>query len=173
MGIQRGRRHGEQPVALDETDPTTVTTEPNGPLNGLRRAPEPGPPHQPDAPTGQPPTPRPADVHRLPRTRAGSTWVAACIAVLILIALIIFVAQNAGSVRVSFLSLHGRFSLAVALLAAVAAGCLLTLIAGTTRILQLRRSVRRRHGTAHHRDPAPRPQPLDPPRESTDTDGTR
>ena len=98
---------------------------------------------------------------------------AACIAVLILIALIIFIAQNAGPVRVSFLSLHGRFSLAVALLAAVAAGCLLTLIVGTTRILQLRRSVRRRHGTTHQRRLALRPQPQDPPRASTDADATR
>jgi uncharacterized integral membrane protein len=69
----------------------------------------------------------------------------ACFAVLILIALIIFIAQNAGAVQVSFVSLHGRFSLAVALLAAVAAGCLLTLVLGTTRILQLRRLMRRRH----------------------------
>jgi uncharacterized integral membrane protein len=69
----------------------------------------------------------------------------ACVAVFLLIALIIFVAQNSGSVEVSFLSLHGRFSLAVALLAAAAAGCVLTLVIGTTRILQLRRIVRRRH----------------------------
>jgi uncharacterized integral membrane protein len=80
-----------------------------------------------------------------PRTRAGSTWVMACVAVLLLIVLIIFVAQNSGSVEVSFLSLHGHFSLAVALLAAAAVGCALTLVIGTTRILQLRRIVRRRH----------------------------
>jgi hypothetical protein len=53
---------------------------------------------------------------------------------LILIALIIFIAQNAGAVQVSFVSLHGRFSLAVALLAAVAAGCLLTLVLGNRNI---------------------------------------
>jgi len=87
----------------------------------------------------------PTDARVPPRTRAGSTWVMACVAVLVLIALIIFVAQNSGSVEVSFLSLHGRFSLAVALLAAAAAGCVLALILGTTRILQLRRVVRRRH----------------------------
>jgi uncharacterized integral membrane protein len=87
----------------------------------------------------------PADARVPPRTRAGSTWVMVCVAVFLLIALIIFVAQNSGSVEVSFLSLHGRFSLAVALLAAAAAGCVLTLVIGTTRILQLRRIVRRRH----------------------------
>jgi uncharacterized integral membrane protein len=68
----------------------------------------------------------------------------ACVAVLVLMALIIFVAQNSGAVEVSLLTLHGRFSLAVALLAAAAAGCVLALILGTTRILQLRRVVRRR-----------------------------
>lgn len=68
----------------------------------------------------------------------------ACIAVLILIVLIIFVAQNTESVRVTLFGFHGRFPLAVALLAAVAAGCVLTLGLGTTRILQLRRIVRRR-----------------------------
>jgi uncharacterized integral membrane protein len=90
--------------------------------------------------------------------------VIACVAVLVLIALIIFVAQNSGSVEVSFLSLHGRFSLAVALLAAVAAGSALTLVLGTTRILQLRHFVRRRqHGelTAHPR--AERPQTVESP----------
>lgn len=79
-----------------------------------------------------------------PRTVAGSTWVVICFAVLILIALIIFVAQNTSSVRVTFLFLHGRFPLAVALLGAVAAGCVLTLIIGSARILQLRRIVRQR-----------------------------
>jgi hypothetical protein len=50
-----------------------------------------------------------------------------CVAVLVLMALIIFVAQNSGAVEVSLLTLHGRFSLAVALLAAAAAGCVLAL----------------------------------------------
>jgi uncharacterized integral membrane protein len=86
----------------------------------------------------------PTDACVPPRTRAGSTWVMACVAVLVLMALIIFVAQNSGAVEVSLLTLHGRFSLAVALLAAAAAGCVLALILGTTRILQLRRVVRRR-----------------------------
>jgi len=99
-----------------------------------------------------------------PRTRAGATWVIACVAVLVLIALIIFVAQNSGSVEVSFLSLHGRFSLAVALLAAVAAGSALTLALGTTRILQLRHFVRRRqHGELTAHPLAERPQTVESP----------
>jgi len=100
---------------------------------------------EPEALTGTGPAVQPAAPRPPTRTRVGSTWVIACVAVLILIVLIIFIAQNAGAVQISFVSLHGRFSLAVALLAAVAAGCLLTLVLGTTRILQLRRLVRRRH----------------------------
>lgn len=83
-------------------------------------------------------------VHTPPRTRAGTTWVLACIAALVLVALIVFLAQNAGATKISFFSLHGRFPLAVALLAAAVAGCLLTLAVGSTRIFQLRRVVRRR-----------------------------
>lgn len=93
---------------------------------------------------GPRPAPAAADGRTPPRTVAGSTWVLACIAVLILIVLIVFVAQNTESVRVTLFGFHGRFPLAVALLAAVAAGCVLTLGLGTTRILQLRRIVRRR-----------------------------
>lgn len=85
-----------------------------------------------------------ASVHTPPRTRAGTTWVLACIAVLVLVALIVFLAQNAGATKISFFSLHGRFPLAVALLTSAVAGCLLTLMLGSTRILQLRRVVRRR-----------------------------
>jgi len=77
-----------------------------------------------------------------PRTRAGFTWVMVCVAVVILILLIVFIAQNTNSVQVSFFSLHGRFPLSVALLAAAAIGCVLTLAVGTIRILQLRRVVR-------------------------------
>jgi lipopolysaccharide assembly protein A len=93
---------------------------------------------------GPGPVPAQGERNTPPRTVAGSTWVMACIAVLILIVLIIFVAQNTESVRVTLFGFHGRFPLAVALLAAVAAGCVLTLGLGTTRILQLRRIVRRR-----------------------------
>lgn len=94
----------------------------------------------------------------------------ACVAVLLLIGLIIFVAQNSGSVEVSFLSLHGRFSLAVALLAAATAGCVLTLVVGTTRILQLRRIVRRRHRQdLAPASPAGHPETLDSSPDVTET----
>jgi uncharacterized integral membrane protein len=88
------------------------------------------------------PNPAPASPAMPPRTRAGFTWVMVCVAAVILILLIVFIAQNTNSVQVSFFSMHGRFPLSVALLAAAAIGCVLTLAVGTVRILQLRRVVR-------------------------------
>jgi uncharacterized integral membrane protein len=86
---------------------------------------------------------------RVKRTRARAAWIGACVAVVILAALLIFVAQNLGSVPISFVSLHGQFPLAVALLVAAVAGVLITLILGGTRIVQLRRVARYR---THSRD---------------------
>jgi uncharacterized integral membrane protein len=88
----------------------------------------------------------PADVHAsatLPRTRAGTAWVLACVAAVALLALIVFITQNLHPVEVSFLGWHGQFPLAVALLAAALIGTVLTLILGSTRILQLRRTATR------------------------------
>jgi uncharacterized integral membrane protein len=79
----------------------------------------------------------------LPRTRAGTAWVLACLAAVALLALIVFITQNLHLVEVSFLGWHGQFPLVVALLAAALIGSVLTLILGSTRILQLRRTATR------------------------------
>lgn len=68
------------------------------------------------------------------------------IATVLLILLIIFIAENSSSVTISFLGAHGRISLALALLIAAVVGAVVTLLAGTARILQLRLEVRRRRG---------------------------
>jgi lipopolysaccharide assembly protein A len=81
---------------------------------------------------------------QVPRTRAGAAWVGACVAVVALVALIIFVAQNMSLAVISFVGLNGQFPLAVMLIAAVACGVVITLVVGSTRILQLRRVARRR-----------------------------
>lgn len=145
-------------------------------VNLHRRSPA-SAPHSRTAPNQAPATTTAA--HTPPRTRAGTTWVLACIAALVLIALIVFLAQNSGATKISFFSLHGRFPLAVALLAAAVAGCLLTLMIGSTRILQLRRVVRRRRRDdriAAARTAPPQtagtepgaPQPQSPSREQTE-----
>jgi uncharacterized integral membrane protein len=61
----------------------------------------------------------------------------------LIVLLIIFIAENSGSVTVSFLGAHGKISLGLAMLIAAVVGAVVTLLVGTTRILQLRREVRR------------------------------
>jgi len=89
------------------------------------------------------------------RTRTGYAWVAICAAAAVAVALVVFIAQNAQQVRVSFLMWHGRFPLAVALLAAATTAGLVAGGIGSARIVQLRRSV----SNGERRAPAPDPQP--------------
>lgn len=79
----------------------------------------------------------------LRQSRTGRLWVGLAGFGIVLVLLIIFIAQNTQSVRVSFLGWSGQAPLAVVLLAAVAGAILASAIAGTLRILQLRRRVRR------------------------------
>ena len=60
-----------------------------------------------------------------------------------LIVVMIFIIQNAHAVNISFLGAHLRLSLAVALFVAAIAGALIMAAAGTARITQLRRIMRR------------------------------
>lgn len=76
-------------------------------------------------------------------SRTSSAWVAAVGFGLVLVLLVVFIAQNTEKVKISFLGWTGHASLAVALLIAAAGGILVTAIAGSLRILQLRRRVRR------------------------------
>ena len=76
-------------------------------------------------------------------TAAGRVWVTLVVGVVVMVLLIIFVAENSGGVTVSFLGAHGKISLGLAMLIAAVAGAVVTLLVGTTRILQLRREVRR------------------------------
>jgi len=61
----------------------------------------------------------------------------------VLVVVLIFIIQNAHAVSVSFLGAHLHLSLAVALLLAAIAGALVMTAAGTARITQLRRIMRR------------------------------
>jgi lipopolysaccharide assembly protein A len=60
-----------------------------------------------------------------------------------LVVVMIFIIQNPHAVDISFLGAHLRLSLAVALVLAAIAGALLMAAAGTARIAQLRRIMRR------------------------------
>jgi lipopolysaccharide assembly protein A len=91
-----------------------------------------------------------------------------------LILLVVFIIQNAHAVQVTFFGAHASVSLAIALLVAAIAGALVMTAAGTARIAQLRRTMRRTSAAGHahapasdtHRDrntgsgrPEPGPQP--------------
>jgi uncharacterized integral membrane protein len=79
-------------------------------------------------------------------TRTSAAWVGVWAGVLVLILLIIFVAQNTARVRISFFALEGEISLALALLIAGVGGAIVSMAVAATRILQLRRMVRRGSG---------------------------
>jgi uncharacterized integral membrane protein len=76
-------------------------------------------------------------------SRTSRTWIALVAFGLLLVLLIVFIAQNTQRVHLSFLTFDGNAPLAVAVLAAGVAGVLLTAIAGSLRIWQLRRRVSR------------------------------
>jgi uncharacterized integral membrane protein len=73
------------------------------------------------------------------------TWL--IVGILAFIVVLIFIIQNAHAVDISFLGAHLRLSLAVALFLAAIAGALLMAAAGTARITQLRRIIRRNRST--------------------------
>ena len=79
----------------------------------------------------------------LRRSRTSGAWFAVVGLAVILLLLVIFIAQNTQEVQVSFLGWDGEAPLAVSLLVASLAGILLAVVAGSLRILQLRRRIRR------------------------------
>jgi lipopolysaccharide assembly protein A len=102
-------------------------------------------PPQPVNGSGPPSPAAPAQMTKTARTRTRikgmHTGLIAGAAVLVVV--MIFIIQNPHAVNVSFLGAHLRLSLAVALLLAAIAGALLMAAAGTARIAQLRRIMRR------------------------------
>jgi uncharacterized integral membrane protein len=79
----------------------------------------------------------------LRRSRTSSAWVAVVALAALLLVLVIFIAQNTQDVEVSFLGWEGRAPLSVSLLVAALVGIVLAVAAGSLRILQLHRRVRR------------------------------
>lgn len=81
--------------------------------------------------------------HEIVRTRISGVWIAIGFFTILLLFLLIFILQNGHSVDVSYLGLHSRLPLGVALLLSAVCGVLLVVLAGTARILQLRAAARR------------------------------
>lgn len=100
------------------------------------------PPQSANGSSPEPPGAPPADAPRM-RTRISGIRTGLIAGFVGLIVVIIFIIQNAHTVNISFFGAHLHLSLAVALLLAAIAGALLMAAAGTARITQLRRIMRR------------------------------
>jgi uncharacterized integral membrane protein len=83
------------------------------------------------------------ELRRVQRTIAGRIWVALIPAVVFLVLLIVFIAENGQQVEVTFFGAKGHLSLALTLLIAAVAGAVVVLLAGTVRIVQLRLATHR------------------------------
>ena len=112
--------------------------------------PEPNPMTDPEPSAEDTSRPPPTAAHDDPLrgSRTSGLWAGVVVASVLMVLLIIFIAQNTRDVEVSFLVWDGTTSLAVMLLIATVAGVIITAVAGTLRIWQLRRRVKRERKTA-------------------------
>jgi uncharacterized integral membrane protein len=94
----------------------------------------------PEAPAAAPP---PGDDDPLRRSRTSRAWVAVTALAVVLVLLIVFIAQNTDRVAVHFLGWTWNAPLAVVILSGAVAGMVLAVVAGSLRIWQLHRRVRR------------------------------
>ncbi|TDC91619.1 DUF1049 domain-containing protein [Saccharopolyspora aridisoli] len=77
------------------------------------------------------------------RSRTGVLWTALAIAGVVLVFLLIFVAQNFAAVTVHFLGLEFSLPIGLALLFAAIIGGVLVWLAGTARMIQMRRAAKK------------------------------
>lgn len=128
---------------MTRSEPPRGGTEGNVPTRPVpAQAPLPDPAPGPTAP------PMPSDDAEAPstvrRSRLGGLWVGLIASAVVLVLLLVFILQNSQGVQITYFGFSGRAPLAVAILLGVAAGVLLVALPGSVRILQLRRSIRRK-----------------------------
>jgi uncharacterized integral membrane protein len=109
------------PAPTRAAEPPTVTTTPSA------------------KPSTKPSTPESA----VKFTRAAALWSAMIGGFVILILLLVFILQNTGSTTIHLFAWEWNLPVGVAILLAAVCGGLLTVAAGTTRIIQLRRAAKR------------------------------
>jgi uncharacterized integral membrane protein len=121
---------------MSETGPTPATEDdpPAVPETDERTSAE---------PTTEPPPPSRRGEDPLRGSRTSGLWTSVVALVVLLILLAVFVFQNTQEVQVTYFGWEVQAPLAAALLIATAAGGLIVVAAGSLRILQLRRRVRR------------------------------
>ncbi len=96
-------------------------------------------PSRPDAGTRSGAESLPARRH----TRLSATWTGVVAALIVLVVLIVFIAENTQHSTVALFGLHGSAPVAVLLLIAAVAGALIVVMVGAARLLQLRLADRR------------------------------
>ncbi len=127
------------------------STPPPAPTAPQSTAPPPAPPPPAQVPLASaPPPPAPARGAHEPRsdrigpTRLSGAWTAAVVAIVFVVAMLIFILQNGRQVPINFVSVHGHLPLGVAMLFSAVIGAVIVVGCGTARILQLRRVAKRR-----------------------------
>jgi uncharacterized integral membrane protein len=120
-------RPGTQPIQPQSPQPSTQYQRPAGPET---------------PPTPIEPPPGFDDRGHVRRTKVSGVWVGLIAAVVVLVLLIIFIAQNLDKATVHFLGFSGRVSLGLALLVAALCGVVIAVVPGTVRIFQLRKALR-------------------------------
>jgi uncharacterized integral membrane protein len=105
-----------------------------GPADGQRQSPEP-------VEQGETRVTRNLRSSRPAPTRLSGAWTAVVVTAIVLVAFVIFVAQNSRSVPIAYLGAHGHAPTAVIVLASAAAGALLVIVVGVARLAQLRRRI--------------------------------
>jgi uncharacterized integral membrane protein len=87
---------------------------------------------------------RKASTERKPApTRLSAAWTAVVVAVVLLIFLVIFIAQNTQDSAINYLGAHGHAPTAVVILIAALAGAVIVIVVGMARLVQLRWRARR------------------------------
>ncbi|HXD28265.1 MAG TPA: lipopolysaccharide assembly protein LapA domain-containing protein [Arthrobacter sp.] len=76
-------------------------------------------------------------------TRSGVMWTATVLALVLLVLLIIFIAQNTNTVPLQYFGMQGTVQLGLALFVAAVGGGIVVAIAGAARIIQLRSIARK------------------------------
>lgn len=77
------------------------------------------------------------------KAKSPTVWTRVIPALVFLVVMLIFILQNFQNVQVSFISLHGRFPLALCLLFAAILGALIVSFLEVGRAVQIRRTNRR------------------------------
>ena len=85
----------------------------------------------------------------VPFTRTAAVWWAILVGSLTLIVLLVFIAQNLDKTTVHFLGWKWNALVGIAFLVAAICGSLITVMAGTARMIQLRRAAKKHMRTSH------------------------